>query len=76
MSKADRKHKVISARIPLEDAAKLEAWLVKFSAGETFSDQMRAFIHWLVTQTEGIDQTKLALKLQQTEDENKKREFQ
>jgi hypothetical protein len=37
------------------------------------NEQLRNFLVWLGDQTEGIDQTKLALKLQQIEDEHKAR---
>lgn len=39
------------------------------------NEQLRNFLVWLGDQTEGIDQTKLALKLQQIEDEHKAKEF-
>jgi hypothetical protein len=42
---------------------KLQLFLDKFSAGDTMNDQLRNFLFWLVEQTEGIDQTKLALKV-------------
>jgi hypothetical protein len=45
-----------------------EQFFEKFSAGESFSEQARHFLEWLVTQTEGLDSVKLALKLQKIED--------
>jgi hypothetical protein len=70
------KNKILGVWVSEEDYPKLQEFLDKFSAGDSFSDQLRNFIHWLVSQTEGIDQTKLALKLKETEEEQKKAEFQ
>jgi hypothetical protein len=75
VTRSDGKNKQLAVWLSKEDYKKLENWLDKFSTGETFSDQMRTFIHWLVSHIEGLDQTKLALKLQQTEDEKRKRKF-
>jgi hypothetical protein len=54
----------------------VQAFLDKFSAGSIFPEQARNCLDWLGKQTEGIDPTKLSLKLQQIENEQEKAEFQ
>ena len=76
MSRGLGKNKIFGVWVSEEDYQKLQKFLGKFSAGDSFSDQLRNFIHWLVSQTEGIDQTKLALRLKETEEEQKETEFQ
>lgn len=75
MSKRHEGNKQFNVWLPEEEFEKVKAFLDKFSAGDSFSEQARNFFHWLVTQTEGIDQTRLAMRLQQIENQKKAREF-
>ena len=52
-----------------EDYESFLSFLDKFSAGKTFPEQARNFIHWLATQTEGIDQRLLDAKLAEIDKE-------
>ena len=49
MTRSDKEEKILAVRIPIEDYERLEKFLDKFSAGDTFSKQVRELIHWLVS---------------------------
>lgn len=59
MSRGHVKNKILGVWLSEKDYQKLEQFLDKFSTGDSFSDQLRSFIHSPVNQTEGIDQTRL-----------------
>jgi hypothetical protein len=58
-------NKMISVWIPAERYDQLEEFLNKFSTGESFADQFRQFIFWILDQKEGIKTSALTLRLEE-----------
>jgi hypothetical protein len=75
VSKRHGSNKLFQVWVSEETYKRLQEFLDKFSAGETSADRARNFLDWLSTQTEGIDQRIIDLKLQQTEEAKRKKEF-
>jgi hypothetical protein len=55
------KNKMIGVWVSLEEFERFQKFLDQFSSGESFSEQVKSFVHWLGTQTEGITLETLAL---------------
>jgi deoxyhypusine synthase len=58
VSRGHGKNKLFNVWLSEDDYRKFEEFLDKFSAGDSFSDRSRSFIHWLGEQTEGIDRAR------------------
>jgi hypothetical protein len=67
VSRGHGKNKLLQVWVSKEIYDKVEAFLDKFSAGDTDAERRRNFFQWLAQQTENFDQTILALRLKEAD---------